>query len=61
MKRSSDVDDLHRDLEEAFEVHQAMVIAERCDLKLRKNARWQLLRMDAYEEFRRLYDGEAAS
>lgn len=36
---------------DAFEVHQALMFAERALPSLRRNPRWTLLRMDAFEAF----------
>lgn len=47
-----------QDLSDAFEVHAALVWRERDQPGLRQNPRWQLIRMDAYEEYHRLM-GEA--
>lgn len=38
-------------LEDAWSVHHGLIQAEALDPKLRMNAQWQLLRMDAYETF----------
>lgn len=47
-----------QDLADAFNVHAALVSAEAARPGLRNNPRWQLIRMDAYEEYYRLM-GEA--
>lgn len=41
------------DLEEAFNIHAALVAAEAKRPELKNSARWMMLRMDAYEAFAR--------
>lgn len=43
--------ELHRRLDEAWEVHRAMILSEIRDPALRANPQWMLLRMDAYEAY----------
>jgi hypothetical protein len=50
--------DSHRDLEDAFNVHAALVAAEAKRPELKTNPRWKLIRMDAYETFWRAMAGE---
>lgn len=45
---------------DAYEVHQALVWLEARHPELRRNARWLLLRMDAYEDFQAAFTKEAA-
>ena len=40
-----------RELIEAFNVHAALLSAERDRPELRSNPRWQIIRADAYEAF----------
>ena len=44
-----------RAADETYQVHAALVKAEADDPALKNNPRWRLLRMDAYEDFRREY------
>lgn len=46
------------DLEDVFNVHAALVAAEVTRPALKDNPRWKLLRMDAYEAFWRVMQGE---
>jgi hypothetical protein len=39
------------DLEAAWDVHRALVLAEARTPELKANPRWQLLRMDAFEDY----------
>lgn len=41
---------------EAFEVHRALVATERAAPNLRRNPRWQLIRMDAFEAFNNAFE-----
>lgn len=41
---------------DAFEVHQALLLAERRNRLLRENPQWQILRADAYEAFASAYE-----
>lgn len=50
--------DEQRELAEAFNVHAALVAAENARPELKNNPRWQLLRLDAYETFWRMMQGE---
>ena len=52
--------DPHRDLEDAFNVHAALVAAEIARPHLRANPRWQLIRMDAYEAYHNAMVGNDA-
>ena len=49
-----------RDLVDAFSVHAALVAAEAEHPHLKASPRWQLIRMDAYEAFWRMMQGERA-
>lgn len=40
-----------REATDAFEVHRALLLAERRNPKLRNNPQWLLQRMDAFEAF----------
>ena len=44
----------HDPLEDAFNVHQALVVAENAMPWLRDNPQFRMLRMDAYETFHNL-------
>lgn len=46
--------DSAQDLADAFNVHAALVSIERNRPSLRNSPRWQIIRMDAYEDFCRL-------
>lgn len=48
-----------QDLADAFTVHSALCVAERDRPSLKDNPRWQMLRMDAYEEVMTLWWGGA--
>jgi hypothetical protein len=41
---------------DAFAVHQALIQAERRDPRLKRNPQWQIMRMDAYENFARAFE-----
>ena len=41
---------------DAFNVHRALVLAEKRDPNLQRNPQWQCLRMDAYEAFCRAFE-----
>lgn len=41
---------------DTYEVHQALVWLESRHPELKRNARWCLLRMDAYEQFANTYE-----
>jgi len=44
-------DDADGDLAELFNIHAALVSAEKARPVLRESARWQIMRADAYEAF----------
>lgn len=50
--------DYDAELASVFDVHAALVAAEKERPHLKNNPRWQLLRMDAYEAFWRAMQGE---
>lgn len=43
-----------QDLSDAFNVHAALVSLEKSRPALKGSPRWQIIRMDAYEDFHRL-------
>lgn len=51
--------DSAQDLADAFNVHSALIVAERERPHLKDSPRWQMLRMDAYEEVMTLWWGGA--
>lgn len=60
MARASTAVNAERDrLEDAFNVHQALVVAENAMPWLRDNPQWRLLRFDAFETFHNLMEGRA--
>jgi hypothetical protein len=56
----ADCDDHDAELADLFNIHAALVAAEKGRPALRQSARWQMLRMDAYEAFWRAMQGEKA-
>ena len=48
-----------REMDDAWQVHRALIMAELLNPGLSTNPRWRLHRMDAYEDFHNLFAGSA--
>lgn len=55
MKAGRTISPPRDDVQDAFNVHSALIVAEASLPWLRDNPRWRLLRFDAYETFHNLF------